>query len=78
MTSEERQYGFFRIASAITKQYELEKMKEVIEQMEPGQLEKMLEEAIERGDSRVMITDVGYIGFNGYETHSSNQKVNEE
>jgi len=78
MIDDERQYGFFRIASAMTKQYELGKMKKVIEQMEPGQLEKMIEEAIERGDSRVMITDVCYIGFNGYEPQSSTPTASEK
>lgn len=63
MTSEERQFGFLRIAAAMVKQHELEKVGQVLDQMEPGQLKKMIDEAIERGDSRVMITDKAYIDF---------------
>ena len=60
---DERQYVFFRIAVAMGEMYELEKMREALTQMEPGQLKKMVDDAIERGDSRVMITDKAYIDF---------------
>ena len=73
MTSEERQYGFFRIASAMAKQYELEKMRDALNQMEPGQLEKMMDEVIERGESRLMITDVGYIDIDNVQSSSKGE-----
>ncbi len=60
---DERQYAFFRIAAAMGEMHELEKMRDVVKQMEPGQLETMINEAIEQGESKVMITDKAYIGF---------------
>jgi len=63
MTSDERQYAFFRIAAVMSEKYELEKMMGVVRQMEPGQLEKMVKKAATRGEPMVMITDKGYIKF---------------
>ena len=76
--SDERQYAFFRIATAMGETYELERMRDVLNQMRPGQLEKMIDEAIERGVSKVMITDKAYIGFDLDKTQSSNQTAKEE
>ena len=72
---DERQYAFFRIASAMSEIYELKKMGEVLHQMEEGQLENMIHEAADRGDSRVMITDKAYIKFDPDEIQSSRRKA---
>ena len=58
---DERQHAFLSIAMVNGEIYELKRAQDALSQMEAGQLEKLVEDAVERGDSRVMITDRAYI-----------------
>lgn len=75
MTNDKRQYAFFRIAMAMGEMYELEKMRDVLSQMALGQLEKMVDKAVEHGTSRIMITDKAYIDFDLDKVQSCRESV---
>ena len=76
--SDERQYAFFRIAGAMMEGRELEKMKEAIDGMGVAQVKNMIEEAAAQGESRVMITDLGYIDFDAEEIRGLQGSANDE
>jgi len=58
---DERQEVFLKIALEMTRIHELKKLRDALRQIDPSTLKKMIEGALEAGESKVMITDLGYL-----------------